>query len=1624
MGNTTGTCCKEESPDPFQLDGDGFMVCPPNNKKAIKAGYADGLNLSGKQQQKQQQTVRVFLSHNWGVDTEQRDNHARARTINTALKASGIDTWFDEQGDMKGEIVQAMTNGIDNCDVIVVCVTRAYIDKCKKEGADHCKLEFNYAYNRKGPNLMIPLVMEDDCMSPATWDGPVGAILGAKLYLSFSDDRAFLGDLQRLYEEILTIYTESGKKHALKKTVSALALVKKKVSALALVPAPPVSQQVVNDQADKALAKLLTPLDFTPEINEHEQNFCEGTRLWILGDVEKWAKTPNPSSRVYAFMAVKGIGKSAVSAQLASKDFVAAHFFCRHDDSRKRDAKTVVTSLAYQLSRTLPEYNETLMCLMEQRNWTNRHWRMASVHEVFDTLLCETLSMISSPSEPVAVIIDAVDECEHNGRCELLKVIRNRLGSLPKWLRIIITSRPSSGSGQVNDILNEMTRFNSHEIQAESEANMGDILLFARKMLQGKLAGDIRLDAAAAALAEKSDGRFLFLKLVHEKFKGEDKLSPEAIHELPAGLVQILSDELEDRVQTLANDEELKIMRRCLAVMIAAQEPLMVKFLPAILGYDELTTMNIVGKLSLFFPVRNQRLHIYHKCVSDWLTDPLRQAGSLSVDINEGHELLAAHAFTTIKHLKTHAQSGGKVARAASPLRSKRGSVSGVIERPIRRVNSYTAPGIEQATALAELDLWELYALRHGVLHMVAAMQGGNLVQTLCDIRYIEVKAHNDLALELANEYNTALACSSKPYQDAPASSPLIIKTPSDPHSVDSVGLRPRRRSTSLPSPKTKEGMPLGNQVSVEQAQRESIMQFYRFVMEFGVLIKSRPHLIIQCAMNWLEGLQPAIQSKLELSDRKDYVWLKAAQKPSVLSPLLLAITFDGGVVLAVDFSSDGMLVAAGGGSGMFRIWDAVSGHQVQAFRHLDAATALSQRGVVMDLHFIGDGSRIASAGTQDAEGYTVKIWDALIGDMLLRIKDDTSLLCRSVFSSSNGEKIAVAFTPNAKVMDTTTGEVLLSIEHGLRLNCIAFSPTDALIASGAYNSTSVHVWETATGQQLHSLPQEGEKRVWAVSFSPCGTRLASAGRSVCIWDAVEGTLLMRFAKGSLSTIRSVTLMEQQVVSCGHDGLIKMWDTLTRKQSLGAYHNVGNVYSCACDLGSDGTFVRRIASGGSDNTLKIWIVDKGKRVIEQQEEDTSVKITAVDVSADGHRFATAGSNQVAGSLGVVRVWDMRTAEELLHFGTASKVGGESWTEVRFSPCGSQVAAASDGNSRLVLWEVATGKQLLHIPRDAATYDVGSLCFSPCGKRIMLGSTNEARIWHTETGTELMCIDTASLHLSTEKQETCGEFSPNGLDIALVGGGSDIAIWCASSGAPKKRWEACGKDCSVIDLRYSPAGDRIVTCGKPSMIQIWDAVSFEELLVMKAVTGDRGLYPADPCLSSCGTKLLCAGDFGVLIDVATKKVLHSINTYGSARTRVRFSPDASLIVSGAENGNIRVIGLDNQVKSIVCQAHQPDKMVTIRALPGNSSMSVSSSKGTTIIQLQRASRWGMLSCRIEGQTAIRILAGSNTELGYVDTKKNIEIAGFVSESCRQSDAYTVMAITEQGHVMEFTCCGLA
>ena len=104
----------------------------------------------------------IFISHAWGKDELDRDNHERCKLIAEKLIINGYTVWVDSN-EMYGNIDSSIMKGINNCKIVLVCLTRKYCDKINNCAVnqltnDNCYKEWNYSLFKQ--KIIIPVLME------------------------------------------------------------------------------------------------------------------------------------------------------------------------------------------------------------------------------------------------------------------------------------------------------------------------------------------------------------------------------------------------------------------------------------------------------------------------------------------------------------------------------------------------------------------------------------------------------------------------------------------------------------------------------------------------------------------------------------------------------------------------------------------------------------------------------------------------------------------------------------------------------------------------------------------------------------------------------------------------------------------------------------------------------------------------------------------------------------------------------------------------------------------------------------------------------------------------------------------------------------------------------------------------------------------------------------------------------------------------------------------------------------------------------------------------------------------------------------------------------------------------
>lgn len=144
----------------------------------------------------------IFISHAWGDDELERDNHLRAKQIANMLMENNYSVWFDDY-DMHGNIDNAIMKGINNSKIVIICLTKKYCDKINNAVNnqflnDNCYKEWNYCLFRQ--KKIIPVIMEPSMKELYFQDGIIQLYLNNTIFIDYSltiDINLIVNNLQK-----------------------------------------------------------------------------------------------------------------------------------------------------------------------------------------------------------------------------------------------------------------------------------------------------------------------------------------------------------------------------------------------------------------------------------------------------------------------------------------------------------------------------------------------------------------------------------------------------------------------------------------------------------------------------------------------------------------------------------------------------------------------------------------------------------------------------------------------------------------------------------------------------------------------------------------------------------------------------------------------------------------------------------------------------------------------------------------------------------------------------------------------------------------------------------------------------------------------------------------------------------------------------------------------------------------------------------------------------------------------------------------------------------------------------------------------------------------------------------
>ena len=190
------------------------------------------------------------------------------------------------------------------------------------------------------------------------------------------------------------------------------------------------TQKVIDDINTRLSPRIANKFSYV----DQGKPFCDSdTRIEILADIEKWAyDMSDKSPRLFWLTGVPGVGKSSITASIArtfdDKNFLWAQLFISRSHVGTTDPKRIFPSIAHQLAERDPKAALSIHGALEKQK--------SLVHNITDdqavNLFVEPIKVVSDlhPSDPIIVVIDALDEIEGEVS-ETAEILSKAITALP-----------------------------------------------------------------------------------------------------------------------------------------------------------------------------------------------------------------------------------------------------------------------------------------------------------------------------------------------------------------------------------------------------------------------------------------------------------------------------------------------------------------------------------------------------------------------------------------------------------------------------------------------------------------------------------------------------------------------------------------------------------------------------------------------------------------------------------------------------------------------------------------------------------------------------------------------------------------------------------------------------------------------------------------------------------------------------------------------------------------------------------------------------------------------------------------------------------------------------------------
>ena len=405
--------------------------------------------------------------------------------------------------------------------------------------------------------------------------------------------------------------------------------------------------------------------NFTRYLNKSREHFTG--RRWLYSELESiLSDSQGNIVRGVVVIGKPGVGKSALSAQLicsrASSPYIhkriIGYHLCKYSDKATQDPGLFVRNLVDLIARRIPEYG----MLIYNSSFIPRVLQTSCLrdpYDCFEQAIAIPLRQVQNERQYHFIIIDALDECTSDSAgTSLVQFVKDTYNRLPKWVRLVMTSRNDSA------VLSHFDSFPKVHLSSSDARNLQDIEIFiASKLFEDTpflerakvilgLGSSDEVTYLTNKLLTQSEGNFLFAKLMLQYGK-DDWHNQADLNKLP----KTVGEQYERYLRrAYGSREKFKPALAILEILVATSEPLKANHIFDVLRIQEKMDFEYdfvyaLKGLSHFVTYgEDNTITLFHQTFREWLTSKDNLGSPYYVSRSRGHRRLVEYYINVLRN--------------------------------------------------------------------------------------------------------------------------------------------------------------------------------------------------------------------------------------------------------------------------------------------------------------------------------------------------------------------------------------------------------------------------------------------------------------------------------------------------------------------------------------------------------------------------------------------------------------------------------------------------------------------------------------------------------------------------------------------------------------------------------------------------------------------------------------------------------------------------------------------------------------------------------------------------------------------------------------------------------------